>query len=280
MKLLVEPSNKEFSYNSDLILGLKNYSNQSIVEFTIEEIEKLSKEHEVFVKLNKSFSNDEIKDLEEVMKKLDKMNIKGVFFYDLALVQIKRDLNLNLDLIWDESHMVNNYKTCNYYYNLGVKYALLSKEITMDEIEEIMKNTTITPMVEVVSIPSIAFSKRKLLTNYYKDMNKKVKNKLDIEDKISKQTMEVIEEESGTSFYLKHILNGTSIIKNLYELDCKYIIFREYLIEEFNELVEDTKKYIEGNCLDDNYIEKYKKLGDNMGFFYKKTIYRVVKDAK
>ena len=55
MKLLVEPSNKEFSYNSDLILGLKNYSNQSIVEFTIEEIEKLSKEHEVFVKLNKSF---------------------------------------------------------------------------------------------------------------------------------------------------------------------------------------------------------------------------------
>ena len=280
MKLLVEPSNKEFSYNSDLILGLKNYSNQSIVEFTIEEIEKLSKEHEVFVKLNKSFSNDEIPSLEEVMKKLDKMNIKGVFFYDLALVQIKIDLNLNLDLIWDESHMVNNYKTCNYYYNLGVKYALLSKEITMDEIEEIMKNTTITPMVEVVSIPSIAFSKRKLLTNYYKDMNKKVKNKLDIEDKISKQTMEVIEEESGTSFYLKHILNGTSIIKKLYELDCKYIIFREYLIEGFNELVEDTKKYIEGNCLDDNYIEKYKKLGDNMGFFYKKTIYRVVKDAK
>lgn len=280
MKLLVEPSNKEFSYNSDLILGLKNYSNQSIVEFTIEEIEKLSKEHEVFVKLNKSFSNDEIPSLEEVMKKLDKMNIKGVFFYDLALVQIKRDLNLNLDLIWDESHMVNNYKTCNYYYNLGVKYALLSKEITMDEIEEIMKNTTITPMVEVVSIPSIAFSKRKLLTNYYKDMNKKVKTKLDIEDKISKQTMEVIEEESGTSFYLKHILNGTSIIKKLYELDCKYIIFREYLIEKFNELVEDTKKYIEGNCLDDNYIEKYKKLGDNMGFFYKKTIYRVVKDAK
>ena len=43
---------------------------------------------------------------------------------------------------------------------------------------------------------------------------------------------------------------------------------------------EDTKKYIEGNCLDDNYIEKYKKLGDNTGFFYKKTIYRVVKDAK
>ena len=121
MKLLVEPCNKEFSYNSDLILGLKNYSNQSIVEFTIEEIEKLSKEHEVFVKLNKSFSNDEIPSLEEVMKKLDKMNIKGVFFYDLALVQIKRDLNLNLDLIWDESHMVNNYKTCNYYYKKIVK---------------------------------------------------------------------------------------------------------------------------------------------------------------
>ena len=30
--------------------------------------------------------------------------------------------------------MVNNYKTCNYYHSKGVKYALLGKEITLEEI--------------------------------------------------------------------------------------------------------------------------------------------------
>ena len=36
--------------------------------------------------------------------------------------------------------MVNNYKTCNYYHSKGVKYALLGKEITLEEIIEIIKN--------------------------------------------------------------------------------------------------------------------------------------------
>ena len=43
----------------------------------------------------------------------------------------------------------------------------------------------------------------------------------------------------------------------------------------FEDLLVDTKKYIEGNCQDSSYIDKYKKLGDNTGFFFKKTIYQV-----
>ena len=58
----------------------------------------------------------------------------------------------------------------------------------------------------------------------------------------------------------------------------KYFL-NEYGIDSFLELVSDTKKYILDGCCDDNYIEKYKKLGNSTNFFFKKTIYKVKKNG-
>ena len=85
----------------------------------------------------------------------------------------------------------------------------------------------------------------------------------------------VFENSNGTSFYLDNIMNGTSIIKELYECNCPYIIFREFGIDCFYELVNDTVEYINNKCLDNLYIDKYKKLGNSTNFFFKKTIYKV-----
>ena len=249
MKLLVEPMNKEnLKFNCDgLILAIKDYAVESNTYFTLEEIKNISDSFsgEIFVKLNKNLMNDDIPFVKDILVQLDKMNITGVFFYDLAVLELKRELNLNIDLVWNQTHMVNNYKTCNYYYSKGVKYALLGKEITLDEILEIIDLSDITSMVEVVSKPSVAFSKRKLVSNYYKDM----------------------------------ITNGTGIIRDLYDNGCSYIIMREYGIDNFRELVNDTMEYIKDSCSDLSYVLKYKKLGDSTNFFFKKTIYRVKKNG-
>ena len=136
-------------------------------------------------------------------------------------------------------------------------------------------------MVDVVSKPSVAFSKRSLLTNYYISINEDKKNSLDITERATGDSYKVVEDNNGTSFFLNKITNGTSVIRDLYECGVKYIIFREYGIdgELFQELVSDTKKYIKGNCLDDTYVDKYKKLGESTNFFFKKTIYKVKKNG-
>ena len=85
------------------------------------------------------------------------------------------------------------------------------------------------------------------------------------------------EDSNGTSFYLDIVTNGTGVIKELYEAGCEYIIFREFGVDDFKELVSDTTKYIKGNCMDTSYVSKYKKLGDSTNFFFKKTIYKVKK---
>ena len=282
MKLLIEPETKNNLYNDKvdgIILPLLDYSVESVISFSLDEIKDISKNSncEIFIKINKNLLNEDIDDITKILIELDKLNITGIFFYDLAVLEIHRELNLKTDLIWNQTHMVNNYKTCDYYYSKGVKYALLGKEITLGEIKEIITKSKITSMVEVISKPSVAFSKRKLVTNYYKDLGKKGSNKITVTEKVTKSNYTFIEDNNGTSIFLDTITNGTSIIKDLYEVDCKYIIFREYGIDCFNELIIDTMNYINNGCSDNNYISKYKKLGDSTNFFFKKTIYRVKK---
>ena len=279
LKVLVENSQKEhLSFNADgLILPLKDYSVESITSFGIEEIKKIREKYskEIFIKINKNLMNEDIEKVKDLLIELDKMNINGIFFYDLAILQLKKELNLKVDLIWNQTHMVNNYKTCDYYYSKGVKYALLGKEITLEEILEIIHKSKITSMVEVISRPSVAFSKRKLLTNYYKDLGKDASQELLVKEKISDNYYRVIEDKNGTCFYLNQITNGTSIIEKLLKNDCSYIILREYGVPDFQELVEDTLDYIKNECRDKTYVDKYKKLGDSTNFFFKKTIYKV-----
>ena len=286
MKILIEPSTKNNLYQTSihgLILSLEKYSVQSNVYFSLEEIKKIREENpslEIFININKNLSNDDIKPLTEILIELDNLNVQGIFFYDLAVLKLKQELNLKTNLVWSQTHMVNNYKTCNYYYTKGVKYALLGKEITLEEILEIIKLSSITSMVEVVGLPSVAFSKRKLITNYFKDLNKESKDKLVVREKVSDADYELQEDFNGTSFFLKDVVNGTGIIKDLYEANLEYIVLREYGIESiFNELLVDTKEYIEGNCQNTDYVEKYKSLGDNTNFFFKKTIYMVKKNG-
>lgn len=283
MKLLVEPMNKEnLKFNCDgLILAIKDYAVESNTYFTLDEIKNISDSFsgEIFVKLNKNLMNDDIPFVKDILVQLDKMNITGVFFYDLAVLELKRELNLNIDLVWNQTHMVNNYKTCNYYYSKGVKYALLGKEITLDEILEIIDLSGITSMVEVVSKPSVAFSKRKLVSNYYKDMGIDGSKEIIVNEKVSNLNFDIKEDSNGTVFFLDLITNGTSIIRDLYDNGCSYIIMREYGIDNFRELVNDTMEYIKDSCSDLSYVLKYKKLGDSTNFFFKKTIYRVKKNG-
>ena len=274
MKLLIEKIDNNFDNikTDGLILSLKDYSVQSIKYFSIEEIKDISNKYniDIYLKINKNIFNKDIDKLKEVLLELDKLKIKGIFFYDLSLLKLKKDLNLKTDLILDMTHMTTNSSNCNYFYNKGVKYALLSKELTIDEINETSKNTNINIMIELISRNTIAFSKRKLLTSYNKINNYKNNNKLEIKEKVTKRDYIVTESDNGTSFYNKEITNGLPFIDKLKNI--KYIIIREYGIDNFKELTNDIYNHLHNNKeLDFN---KYN-LGNYYGFFEEESYYKV-----
>ena len=107
------------------------------------------------------------------------------------------------------------------------------------------------------------------------------KDNLIVHEKVSDKDYELLENSDGTSFFIKEVMNGTGVIKTLYDNGVSYIIMREFGIDKelFNELVIDTNKYIEDGCVSSDYVSKYTKLGDSTNFFFKKTIYKVKKNG-
>lgn len=284
MKVLVEVASKNIEEYVDkcdaLLLGIRKFSVMNMVSFTVDEIKDIVLKYpqlEIFVKMDKNLFNEEIDEVRKCLTELNDIPIRGVFFYDLALLELKHELSLSFDLVWSQTHMVTNYRTCDYYYQKGVSYALLSKEITLDEIVEISRKSSVQTIVEVVSLPSVGFSRRKLVHNYYEHYQEQGTSSLTVLEKVTNKKYLVREEENGTGFLLDEVLNGTSVISSLYQAGVDYVLFREEGIPAFLELIRDTKKYISLGCSDTSYVEKYKKLGDNTGFFFKKTIYRVKK---
>ena len=281
MKIIISVNNKTQINNykkmgaSAFIFGLHNFSTMKNT-YTIEEIKELvTNEIEVFVSINKMIFNAELEELKKALKELNAMNIKGILFYDLAILELVKELELNIDLVWSNTHMVTNYNTCNFYYEKGVKYAIISSEITLEEILEIKNKSNIIPMIQLIMHPVMAHSKRKLLTNFYKVNDDSYDNKSHV---ITNKDIECLikENEHGTTILNNQIQNGSIVIKELLNNKVPYVIMSDEEIAEetFNKLISLT------NGLIDNYNESTLKeietlIGDNTMFFFKKTIYKV-----
>lgn len=291
MKVLVKPNSLDIPFYNKIgihyfLLSLKDYSVESENYFTIGDIKRIKKQYpniHLFVSINKNMVNKELEPLEEILLELDKMGIDAILFYDQALIYLKDKLNLKLDLVWAQTHMVTNYNTCNYYYNNGVEYALLSKEITLEEIIEIKKNSSIKTIVTLIAIPSVATSKRKLLSNYYCDLGKKPQKDLVIHEKVSGDDYLVEENENAVTFYKKSILNGCEVLDQLIEQDIDYVLLSGDFMNQniFKESVENVTNYMnQYDSLKEKEKEEFishqrKLLGEDTSFFFKKTIYKV-----
>lgn len=287
MKILVGLNNKNIldylNYTNSFIIGLKDFS-INYQEYTIEEIKKLKEDYpniELFISLNKNIFNNDLDKLENILIELNKIDIKGLLFYDLAILSIVKNNNLNIPLVWAQEHMTTNYNTCNYYYDKGVEYVSLSSEITVSEIKEIKDNSKIKLISFFFGYPDVSFTKRKLLTNYflYNNLDKK-RDWYTISNDDNKYFIK--ESNLGTRILYGKVMNG---IKPFYDLldVVDYGIFNEELMDHdifikclsiFKELIDNKITVIDANNKIKDLINS-----DDTVFYYKKTIYKV-KDEK
>lgn len=282
MKIAVIVDKKEeleLTDNYDaIIVGLEKFSVHSGLSLNVSEIKDLVKEYkdkEVFVSINKNLFNDEIKKLKEILIELSKTKIKAVLFYDQAVLQLKKENNIDIDLVWNQTHMVTNYKTINYYFEKGSKYVYLASEITIEDIKKIVETTKAKIFVNLFGRAIMSFSRRHLLSNFYK-MSKldNEKRSLDIEDKNDKY--ELVETDDGTVFMSKYLVNSSAVL----DLNIDYAVVRKDSMSDdlFVALLLHTKEYLNK---DESALEKINLLiGENTGFNFKKSIYKVGKNAK
>ena len=259
------------------IFGLLDYSSGYHNELSVEEIKEIRSNYdgELFIAVNKNMFNRELDDLEKKLIELDNLNINGILIYDIAVLSIHNRLNLKTPLVWNQTHMVTNYNTCNYYYDKGCKYGVVASEITLDEIKEIKEKTKMQLFVNVLGYQVMGYSRRSLLSNYFKSIDKKLeKDNYIIEN--NNEDYIVREEKHGNVFLFGKTLNGSVVIK---DLDIDYVILNDYNFTK-ETFTKALQLYVElVKTKEDKYIKELDDLiGDNRGFFFKKTIYKVKKN--
>lgn len=292
MKYIVIPNHiDELSFYHSVgvntfILGLEDYC-INYPSVSLEIIKELSSKYQLFISVNKNIFNSEIDDLKEKLIELSKLPILGILFYDLGILNLVKENDIPIDLVWHQTHMVTNYNTCNYYYDKGVKYGFLANEITLEEILEIKKKTDMKLMVEVFGYPIMSHSRRSLLSNYFKAIDKEKENRVyNLTDKENNYLLK--ETKDGASILYGKLINGTKPLFDLIKNDIDYCVLdMQEISQELGKKVLEKYLYILNHYYDITDTEKEEiieemniLIGDSTNFFYKQTIYKVKKCDK
>lgn len=288
MKLLVSLKTLELEsylkFTNFFLIGLKDYC-VNYHEASTNEIKNLLEKYpqiELFISINKNIFNEDIEDLKLKLQELAKLKIKGILFYDLSVLNLVKELKLNIPLVIHQEHMITNYNICNYYDDKEVEYAYLSSDITTEEILEIAKKTKIKLMVFLVGNILITHSKRNLISNYYEYYQEDNKCDKHILKEKNKEEKYIIEEtKQGTNILTYHILNGARAFLTLKDKIC-YGVFdsniRDDLEEkDFLKILELYSLVLERKISDEDFLAEIAKVSNNYheGFFNRKTIYKV-----
>ena len=278
MKLLIMPNSikqvNELLENIDgIIVGLDKLCINMPYNFSLDEINELiticnENDKEIFISLNKNMFNKDLDYLKEILLTLDSKNITGIFYYDIAIVNMKEELNLKVDLVWNQEHLTTNYLTSNFWNEHGAAYTALSSEITLDEVKAKLKFTAFGYLPKIVS-------RRHLVKNYLDTFNLKDNSKINYitkEDKV----YQIIDTIDGTIAYSDKVLNAISEVSSL---DIDYIILNSFSIP--NDIFKDVTHMFKNvnSANKEEYKEKIDSMLDTyLGFLYKETIYKVKKN--
>lgn len=284
MKLLIMPKSIDQieSLIEDIdgvIVGIKDLSINQPAYFTLDEIKKINEiiknnGKEIFVSLNKNMFNKDLEILEYTLLQLDNLKLNGILYYDIAIVNFKKNLKLVTPLVWNQEHLTTNYLTSNFWYEYGAKYTMLSSEITIDEINEIKENAKAKIMVPIFGYLPMFVSRRHLVKNYLDTFKIKDDSSINYIEKENK-TYAIIDSDDGTIAYSNKCLNG---INETLKLNSDYIVLNSFNINNatFKRVV---SMY---NIVNESNIQEFKEEIDKMletdtGFLYKETIYEVKK---
>lgn len=192
--------------------------------------------------------DSDIELLNKIMFWLKKIGVTGIFFSDMAVFMVAKELEMQSLLIYAPGMTVVNSKDVKEYLALGIAGVELANEITLEEKIEIAKNNPHQVGIVISGYMLMSYSKRKALSNYFKEIKQEVNIEGNYNLRLKEVTrdglMPVYEDKQGTYIYSEYILDSFDYIKALLQVDFKY--FRIDGIFLSKEMINDLyNKYTE-----------------------------------
>jgi len=268
-----------------LIVGNREYSSRHQVDFSFEEIkawkQRLPKEKKLFVLMNQLYDQSKLEMLEKTLLALDSCRIDGIIFQDFAILQLIKELQLSFRLFYDSLTLNTNAATLSYLSSLGIEAFFLSREISVEDIEEIAKEMSKQSVVQIDGLRYIAQSKRPLLSNYFNalEMDRDPRTIYSIQPANSTIVDYIFEDDYGCHIVSKQRLLSYDIFERLLDshIEYGYIngLFMSY--QQQNEIVESYQQLIKLYLTDDyqRYLSSLGKQDGDYGFYYDTTVYKL-----
>lgn len=244
-----------------LIIGVTSLSIYPL-ELDIEDIINIAEntDKEIIIAMNKMIHNKDLEIVREVLNKVKTSNIKKILFYDLGILNICKEMNIDKELILSQEHLNASSSSNTFYYNKGIASSFITSDITKDEVLEINSNTKMNIYYTVYGYLPIFYSRRYLITNYFKYIDKDMND--DTYYIFNNDMKYMIKEYSYGSIIYSPIVNLINEIEEIKDID---------------NLVIDLS-YIEDIDVIDKFINNEKEENTYTGFFNKKTIYKLKED--
>ncbi len=171
---------------------------------------KIIHEHgkKAYVAVNAIFHNEHIADLEAYIDLLHELNVDRIIFGDPAVLMAVKEQENPIPLNWNAETIVTNHFQCNYWGERGANRAVLARELSIEEVIEIKKNSNVEIEVQVHGMTCMFQSKRKLLGNYFMYQGKVMK----IENRKENKDMLLYDEERSNKYPIYEDSNGTHIM--------------------------------------------------------------------
>lgn len=178
MELVVHLNSRKFINDfieigiKNFVVGTKYFSCRQALSLDYQELKDLNeqlKDKKLWVLVNTLIEEHNLDELVDHLAKLNEIKIARILFQDFSVLQICKENNYNFEMIYSPDTLNTNQATLNYLKTLGINSAFLAREIPLDEKMMIAKNTDLKTMVQVHGVEYMAYSKRKLLSNYFKE---------------------------------------------------------------------------------------------------------------
>lgn len=284
MPVSIEEINNTLNYCDGYLIGINHLSVNVNLSVNVDDLKGIKASiatKELFIALNKNIHNSDLNELESIMNKLNDYQIKGVFYYDVSVLNIYNKHKFNYKLIWASEHATTNYNTINYWQQFGVTGCCISSDITLNEVYEIRKNTSCDLILPIFGYQSMFNSRRHIVKNYLEYFSLNNNSSINYIEKEGKR-YPIIDNVLGTSVFTDYILNGLGEYCNLQDNGIDYILFNSFNIPSqiFIQVLKLTRDIDKDN--NQKIANEISNIAKNcsLGFLYQETIARVKKDEK
>ncbi|MFV0553023.1 MAG: peptidase U32 family protein [Anaerorhabdus sp.] len=230
--------------------------------------------------MNRIYTDAETSKIDEMLRFVKDIGMDWVYYNDPAVFMCAEEVGLVSHLVYEPDTLMTNSKDMQFVLDQGVHHAVLSTEITLDEMKTMTRNVNGNTEAIVFGYLNMSYSKRHLIQNYCDEIGientyQDALNMVLIES-TREGKMPIIEDAQGTHIFTDYVLDAFNEIVELNKEGLQ-IVRVDGIFLSRDRIADACRAFrmilsgLPSEIIKQKFEEKYPKIPWSTGYMYQKT---------